>query len=216
MSAAVGSSSKCSLGCSKLGPTQPLGAYVTLWIIFNYTTISSSTPHVTWSHPFEPSLTLSGKLVQLNDSLFNASLQIYLDSYDKFGQYLIKIDGALFETFRIIELDTHCISQQPRLVHINSSVVIPSFPGLNVTLRCDLRGYGPDLAENIEWSDTEGENLDPTRFIPVEQMETQQNKNCSFYHQLVIMNATPADSSVYSCTLYDDDNKIGSLTTALS
>ena len=213
----VGANEPCSLGCSKLAPTKPLFTNVTLWIVFNYTEIvpdSTSDPIVVWFQPFEPSRNFSGKLKQLSIGLYNASLKVYLRTSNNFGQYKITVDGSILEIFNIIlEPNAHCENQTSRLVHINSSAIVPSI-GLNVTLRCDLQGYGP--TGDIAWTNSENGILDPKRFFSTKRSESEQDVNCSFYYELLIINPTLEDTNMYTCTLYYDDNKIDNLTTSLS
>ena len=211
-----------------MNPLVPVESNVTLWIMFDASNFSSATNvtteislHVQWIWCYAPNKTLSPQLSRINGSFYNTSLQVYKVMKD-IGRYVVYVNERLLQTFVLNDdpdADGKCLHISPHLSHITSpGAVVPSLPGKNISLTCNLIGYALDYAIYITWSNSARKTLHHFPFSsemqPVDK-RLKQNESCLFYHQLVIMNASSSLSDNYTCVLYNND-KTTNISTSLS
>ena len=193
-------------------PGLQLGTNLTLWIVFKTDNVDAL-PDVYWAHKFDDT-TFRGHLDHLDNTTYNASLKIVLDSVNKQGWYDVYVCGRVLEIFRVEQqCDGHCATLPLNVTHINSSVVLPNCRG-NISLLCGLHGYR--FGADVEWSTSAGTLLHSERFPVTTEPKPTCHSNCVFYHRLTIVNGTSEDTNNYTCSAYADGELVSKRTTTLS
>ena len=177
-------------------------------MVFNSTTFGGISP-IKWTHCCLPNTNLHGHLQHIGGVLYNASLQINLTSVD-FYRYVVKVNNQLLQEF-VVHRNPKCFDQKLQVRNITSPAVVPSLPGRNITISCYFKGYAHDPSMVVPWKDSTKPCDSPSFY----QHKQVNDTSCTFYSQLVIMNATSDMSDNYTCEIYINTGLFSSMTTEL-
>lgn len=171
------------------------GSNVTLWATFeiNYSVTKND---VYWQRGDDPGTRLCGQLDPPSNSTtyYNASLTVHA-AKGKYGLYNLYVCGSMIEGFRLFT-STHCIKENTKFRHINSSVIVPAIDKLNLSIQCNFTGY---RIVDVTWLElTLSEQSSKHQNTCTEYIDIEQ---CIFNCALMILNADPSDSGNYTCQI---------------